>query len=318
MNVTKLNHLNCGLFTLTLFGKQLESIEHLEVNSGSALNSDDYFKDQKNMKIRSTLKFFPKSFAGLKMICERNQTLKRIDCSFDPDMPPPKLTSKQQEYNEFLAIKPKETEIYLYGFNSVKTSLEFIDRFYSIMKCKLRPMCPGNCLIIDEQTLPILNQFDQDKLYELYKSIMSISIVNLPIDEAIYKKLTLVNDLRITLTIENLDNLQKFIDYWPDLICLKIYQRPEFVLSDYFLKLDWSAKYECIMDFKLLLFQLIDLSFLLKMKNLNYLNIILYYPVENDFILSLFKKLKHLAHLHVLFLKPKIGYSNEELSTIYI
>ena len=56
----------------------------------------------------------------------------------------------------------------------------------------------------------------------------------------------------------------------------------------------------------------------MQMKNLSFLVISLCHSsISYDFVLDLFKNLKHLAFFQVTFIRPSAGYSKDELSMLF-
>ena len=321
LNVNKLSNLTVPNSLFLRIKSQLKSIEHLDLYEELNRKSEQELSATTDLNI-GHLKIAPADFRSLIEIYNCNKKIKRIDCFFRSPTNTYVFDLKAQEplYNEFLKIKDKQTDLFIYGINPVEASFEYIIRFYATFRYIIHYNYPYLTLTPDDGALKLIKRdFNQDHLEEVYKLIACVSIICLPVDDFIFKKLINAQEIIFTLDLIDSKRLETILNYWPNLNGLKVYQIEKCTLDDYALKLDFLNRFESLQKIKIAFFELIDLNFLLKLKNINILILLLYKNrVQNDFILNVFRDLKHLCYLNVLFMRPSKGCSKEELRKFHI
>lgn len=307
LNVRSLKNASIPVLLFDEMAKMLKSVKYLEINDSKGPFMK-MFLARTNLNIVERIKLPESQFDYIASICDRFKTIKRVDyfvpdqSAYDPFADP--------TFRSYLKKRKNELEIRPFGINPLKAT--FLSEFYGKFSPLIKFDHISITLIIVEEFLRSMAQF-KEHLDDFFRMVTVLSILNLPYDE-VYKRMINVDELVVTLKEKTMTNFEKILAHFPQIIGFKFYQDAELSVPDHFIDLSGLLKLRCVHKLKIAAWQKIDLSFLLGMTNLKYLVIVLYHPIDGSLFLDLLRKLKHLAYLEILFVRPNSSHSKEELS----
>ena len=318
----KFNNLTVPKETFLAIANQLNHVDYLEVNHPFDLAS--LFTLGYDLRMVKRLRFVPMKLSVVLKVINHNlfKNVKRVDCfvdnnyNYNLEFDNPLSTYALERFRESISEREQNLDVYFCGINPVKASFEFLTNFYEEFKDSIKFCYPSSILFANEDILTLLLSYDQVHLIELYKLIHILCLIDLPVNERIYKKLVNITYLIVTLKSDDMTNFKTVLNYWPELVSFKFCQVTWNRIRDYQLRFDSLVEFSCLTRLKIVCWQLVDLKFLIEMKSIKYLVLVLYKPFENDLLLTLLRSLRYLAFVQITFLKPETTHSEEELSKL--
>ena len=311
----KFNNLAVSVETYLAIQDQLKSVGYLEVNHPIDMFST-HFLFKYDLSMLKRLKFAPNDLSGILCTISKFKNIKRIDCFVDSSFGSGLFNYFLEEFENDLRKREHDLDVYLFGINPIKASFEFLIDFYREFRELVKFTYPSLTLIANNAILNRILSYDQEHLIEFYKLIDVLCLTDLSVNARVYKKLVNITDLIITLDINDFTNFKTVLNYWPQLVDFKFYQATRNRIRDYGICFDSLVEFSRLTRLKIVCWQLVDLTFLLEMQTIKYLVLVLHKPVEDDLLLNLLRRLRHLAFVQISFLKPKTTHSKEELSKL--
>ena len=257
--------------------------------------------------------------------CDKLQTIKELELIL-VGLGPYDVQNDLNKLESFLNAKRSDLSVYIWGCKlETKADLKEFNEFFPPLANKLYLEFKRIHLLVDQcDEIGHLHfhHFKHDSILVRFHQLIDIIIFEKHVHQndrfyLVFKEMKNVKELILNLEDRNHHlEFKGFFNLFPFINRLEITQKPETGINNQVFDLI-PSNCENIYHFKMHCFEEdTNLDFILKMKNLKYLIILLYHPIENETIIKLIQTLPYLSFLKIYSHQPEEFLNKPKLSKL--